>query len=84
MPECLTSIVFAAVCLFSRFSKENKQSITPYTYLPFGVGPRNCLGMRFALVILKLGLVEVLQNYSFSICEETEVICIPFFAQCDT
>ncbi|KAF0037117.1 hypothetical protein F2P81_009991 [Scophthalmus maximus] len=67
-----------------RFSKENKQSITPYTYLPFGVGPRNCLGMRFALVILKLGLVEVLQNYSFSICEETEVICIPFFAQYDT
>ncbi|AWP05281.1 putative cytochrome P450 3A30-like isoform 2 [Scophthalmus maximus] len=56
-----------------RFSKENKQSITPYTYLPFGVGPRNCLGMRFALVILKLGLVEVLQNYSFSICEETEI-----------
>lgn len=56
-----------------RFSKKNKQNINPYAYLPFGVGPRNCLGMRFALVMVKLALVEVLQNYSFSVCEETEI-----------
>ncbi|XP_069022735.1 cytochrome P450 3A30-like [Embiotoca jacksoni] len=56
-----------------RFSKENKQSIKPYTYMPFGAGPRNCLGMRLALVMIKLVLVEVLQNCSFSVCEETEV-----------
>ncbi|XP_035516593.1 cytochrome P450 3A30-like [Morone saxatilis] len=56
-----------------RFSKENKQNINPYTYLPFGVGPRNCIGMRFAVVMVKLALVEVLQNYSFSVCEETEI-----------
>uniref|UniRef100_A0AAQ5YBF7 Cytochrome P450, family 3, subfamily A, polypeptide 65 n=1 Tax=Amphiprion ocellaris TaxID=80972 RepID=A0AAQ5YBF7_AMPOC len=56
-----------------RFSKKNKQNINPYAYLPFGTGPRNCLGMRFALVMVKLALVEVLQNYSFSVCEETEI-----------
>nr|QQL94722.1 cytochrome P450 3a40 [Lateolabrax maculatus] len=56
-----------------RFSKQNKQNINQYTYLPFGAGPRNCLGMRFALVTVKLALVEVLQNYSFSVCEETEI-----------
>ncbi|KAL3066707.1 hypothetical protein OYC64_016617 [Pagothenia borchgrevinki] len=56
-----------------RFSKQNKQSINPYTYLPFGLGPRNCIGMRFALVLIKLAMVEVLQNYSFSVCEETEI-----------
>ncbi|XP_076585155.1 cytochrome P450 3A27-like [Chaetodon auriga] len=56
-----------------RFSKQNKQSINPYTYLPFGIGPRNCLGMRFALVMIKLALVEVLQKCSFSVCEETEI-----------
>uniref|UniRef100_A0A8C4H614 unspecific monooxygenase n=1 Tax=Dicentrarchus labrax TaxID=13489 RepID=A0A8C4H614_DICLA len=56
-----------------RFSKENKETIDPYTYMPFGAGPRNCIGMRFALVMMKLAIVEVLQRYSFSVCKETEV-----------
>ncbi|XP_074539695.1 cytochrome P450 3A40-like [Halichoeres trimaculatus] len=56
-----------------RFSKENKESIDPYTYMPFGAGPRNCIGMRFALVMMKLAVVEILQRYSFSVCKETEV-----------
>jgi cytochrome P450 family 9 len=27
-----------------RFSVEAKQNIRPYTYLPFGSGPHNCIG----------------------------------------
>lgn len=60
------------MCIF-RFSKENKESIDPYTYMPFGAGPRNCIGMRFALVMMKLAMVENLQRFSFSVCKETEV-----------
>uniref|UniRef100_A0A8C9XM12 Cytochrome P450 3A n=1 Tax=Sander lucioperca TaxID=283035 RepID=A0A8C9XM12_SANLU len=56
-----------------RFSKENKETIDPYTYMPFGAGPRNCIGMRFALVMMKLAMVEILQRYSFSVCKETEI-----------
>lgn len=26
-----------------RFNDENKDKITPGTYMPFGVGPRNCI-----------------------------------------
>ncbi|XP_058566465.1 cytochrome P450 3A12-like isoform X1 [Neofelis nebulosa] len=56
-----------------RFNKKNKDSINPYIYLPFGTGPRNCIGMRFAIMNMKLALVRVLQNFSFKPCKETQI-----------
>uniref|UniRef100_A0A665T932 unspecific monooxygenase n=1 Tax=Echeneis naucrates TaxID=173247 RepID=A0A665T932_ECHNA len=56
-----------------RFSKENKDNIDPYAFLPFGAGPRNCIGMRFALLMMKLAIVEVLQNFSIVTCKETDI-----------
>jgi len=32
-----------------RFNDENKKNIKPYTYLPFGSGPHNCIG-NFSLI----------------------------------
>ncbi|XP_058536719.1 cytochrome P450 3A6 [Ochotona princeps] len=56
-----------------RFSKKNKDNINPYVYLPFGAGPRNCIGMRFALMNIKLALVRLMQNFSFKPCMETQI-----------
>ncbi|NXS90957.1 CP3AD protein, partial [Jacana jacana] len=56
-----------------RFSKENKESIDPYTYLPFGAGPRNCIGMRFALLTLKVAITALLQHFTFQTCKETQI-----------
>ncbi|XP_004599716.2 cytochrome P450 3A6-like isoform X1 [Ochotona princeps] len=56
-----------------RFNKKNKDSINPYTYLPFGAGPRNCIGMRFALMNVKLALVQLMQNFSFKPSKETQI-----------
>ncbi|XP_030764632.1 cytochrome P450 9e2-like [Sitophilus oryzae] len=46
-----------------RFSDENKGNIKPYTYLPFGVGSRNCIGSRFALLEVKVLLFKILLNF---------------------
>ncbi|KAI5091214.1 cytochrome P450, family 3, subfamily A, polypeptide 65, partial [Silurus meridionalis] len=56
-----------------RFTQENKENIEQYAYMPFGLGPRNCIGMRFALVIIKLAVVEILQRFDISLSEETKV-----------
>nr|XP_040133681.1 cytochrome P450 3A4-like [Ictidomys tridecemlineatus] len=54
-----------------RFSKKNKDSINLYLHMPFGNGPRNCIGMRFALMSMKLALIRLLKNFSFHPCKET-------------
>ena len=56
-----------------RFLPENKSDILPFTYLPFGEGPRNCIGSRFALLECKLALVEILMSYKFVKSENTKV-----------
>jgi len=33
-----------------RFTEENKRTRHSYTYLPFGEGPRNCIGIVFLLI----------------------------------
>ncbi|KAL7727134.1 hypothetical protein ACLKA6_016094 [Drosophila palustris] len=46
-----------------RFSDENKDKIQPFTYYPFGLGPRNCIGSRFVLLEAKAVMYYLLRDY---------------------
>uniref|UniRef100_A0A1B0CSW2 Cytochrome n=1 Tax=Lutzomyia longipalpis TaxID=7200 RepID=A0A1B0CSW2_LUTLO len=54
-----------------RFSPENRDSINQYTYLAFGLGPRNCIGLRFGYLQAKLALITILNNYRVEATERT-------------
>jgi cytochrome P450 len=46
---------------------------SPYAYLPFGAGPRMCLGGPLALIIMKLVLPAVLQRFRLTVVPNTNV-----------
>lgn len=45
------------------FSAENRGKIEPMAYQAYGNGPRNCVAMRFAQLVLKFTLAKLLSTY---------------------
>ncbi|XP_049539830.1 probable cytochrome P450 9f2 [Anopheles darlingi] len=56
-----------------RFNEENRQMLHPAVYLPFGIGPRNCIGSRFALMEVKAIVYHLLLTFRFERTEKTPV-----------
>ncbi|XP_067931668.1 cytochrome P450 3A16-like [Watersipora subatra] len=54
-----------------RFSPANKDSRHQYAWLPFGIGNRNCVGMRLAQLELKVAIVKIVSNFVLEPCAET-------------
>jgi cytochrome P450 len=54
-----------------RFTKEAQASRHPMAFLPFSHGPRMCIGMRFALLEIKVAIVKVLREYTVKTCTGT-------------
>ncbi len=50
-----------------RFLKVNEKSRTPFTYLPFGGGPRGCVGGNYAMLQILMILSELLRRYDFEL-----------------
>ncbi|KAF6208006.1 hypothetical protein GE061_016455 [Apolygus lucorum] len=56
-----------------RFSEEKEHTIVKGSYLPFGSGPRICIGARFAKLEIQVALVKILLKYNIVKCDKTEV-----------
>jgi cytochrome P450 len=50
-----------------RWQPENAKKIVPWSYIPFGAGPRMCIGMPFAQLEMRLVLATILQRFKFRI-----------------
>ncbi len=50
-----------------RFTKANEKLQTPFTYLPFGGGPRGCIGGNYAMLQILMILSDLLRTYDFQL-----------------
>lgn len=55
-----------------------EQTLPKNVYIPFGDGPRNCIGMRLAKVSVKVGLALMLQKFRFEVDAKIRDIEIKF------
>ncbi len=56
-----------------RFTPEASKSRHSFSYLPFGAGPRMCIGNNFAIMEMQLLLYSILQRYDFELAPEADI-----------
>ncbi|KAK5645831.1 hypothetical protein RI129_004295 [Pyrocoelia pectoralis] len=63
-----------------RFSDDNDSNLTNRSYLPFGEGPRACIGQMLGILLVKMAVMEILRNFSIERDSTTvePVILTPF------
>lgn len=56
-----------------RFNETNRAQINQAAYLPFGTGPRNCIGSRFALMEAKAIVYSLLTAFTLEVSPKTQI-----------
>lgn len=57
-----------------RFSKENTKPVYKYAFLPFGAGPRYCIGSGLALLEVRLILATIAQAYCLTLAPNQVIV----------
>ncbi len=60
-----------------RFRKANKKEHKPYSYFPFGGGPRLCIGNNFALMEMQFILARMAKRFDFEIDPNQQIVAQP-------
>ena len=50
----------------TRFDRSNRGKNHPMSWLPFGIGPRNCVAMRLALETVNVTVIRLLRELRFT------------------
>lgn len=60
-----------------RFVKGSEKLRTPFTYFPFGGGPRGCIGLHYAMLQILMILSELLGKYDFELPAGQDIVARP-------
>lgn len=63
-----------------RFDTAAEKNLPKTAYLPFGAGPRYCIGQMFATMEIQIILAMVLQRYKLTLVPGQEVVAMPLVA----
>ena len=61
-----------------RFSRSNSRGRDRWQYLPFGGGPRSCIGDHFAMLEATLGLATIVRRAEIQPLEDDFPLAVPF------
>ncbi|XP_071785157.1 cytochrome P450 3A24-like [Asterias amurensis] len=56
-----------------RWVPEKRGKMHPMSWIPFGAGPRKCIGYRFATLEITLVMIRILQKFRIETCQNTEI-----------
>lgn len=54
-----------------RFASDESRKRNSMAWLAFGDGPRSCIGLRFAMMQTRVGLITLLRHFEFAVSTKT-------------
>ena len=60
-----------------RFLPEKVKARPKFHYIPFGAGPRMCIGNHFAMMEMQLLLATMIRDFNFELIEDQRIVTEP-------